>query len=161
MERQSCSASDSQSVSDIHKVLHEICADYSYIDNPLTSREESILGFPTCVQLVEYTLALREKSLIHRVRWSEMAALLGAPYDAQITWRWFSNRLEQGCWARFMNGPRDGGLQDGECEALVNVLRRHTGDQQCFFRFSPIAYIYFRLRFPYCVEELLTNCKNF
>src|SRR5438128_2160094 len=71
------------------KILHEICADYSYIDNPLTSEEEAILGFPNCAPLVEYTLALREKSPNYRVRWSDVAALLGVPYDAQITYRWF------------------------------------------------------------------------
>ncbi len=123
------------------KIFHEFCANYSYVDNPLTPTEEAILGFPKCAQLIDYTLALREKSPDHRSRWSEMAALLGAPYQAQTTFRWFLNRLEQGCWARYLNGPADGALEDYECEALVNVLKRHTGGQECFFRFSEIAFV--------------------
>src|SRR4051794_22396245 len=53
------------------KIFHEFCANYSYIDNPLTSTEETILGFPKCSRLTDYTLALREKGSDRRIRWSE------------------------------------------------------------------------------------------
>jgi len=86
-----------------------------------------------------------------------MAALLGAAYETQTTLPWFFRRLEEGCWSRYVSGPADGTLQDHEREALVNVLRRHTGGQDCFFRFSEIAYVTkpeFPLLFRGTVDEL-------
>jgi hypothetical protein len=142
------------------KIFHEFCANYSYIDNPLTSTEETILGFPKCSRLTDYTLALREKGSDRRIRWSEMATLLGAPYEAQATFSWFYSRLQQGCWARYIEGPADGALQDHECEALVNALKRHTGSQKCFFRFSEIAFL-IRPEFPLLYEGTLDELQGF
>jgi hypothetical protein len=123
------------------KILHQFEADYDYFDNPLDSKEEIILGFPKCNELRQYLQHHRIQGAKSRIRWSEMAAVLGVPYVSDITHAWFRSRLEPGCWPRYIRGPDDGALQDFEIDEVVRILQGYTGNQACYFRFSEIYFL--------------------
>jgi len=63
---------------------------------------------------------------------------------------------EPECWPRFLGGPDDAGLNAEELSALVSVLQAVARNQDCFFRFSEIAFIGTDKPIQFCgpVDEL-------
>jgi hypothetical protein len=119
------------------KVLHRIDARYETIDNPLSPSEIAILKIPPCEKLKSFVIARREQSLGTRVRWKDLANLLGVPFTPEINVSWYRKKLEDGwCWPAFLGGPSDAVLGDGCFDELISLLDRCTGDQSFFFRFS-------------------------
>src|SRR5215468_1810029 len=80
------------------KILHQIDASYQNIDNPLTEHEVSILKIPACVKLRSFVDGLRREGRGPRIRWRELAQLLGVPFEAEICHEWFRVSMEEpGC----------------------------------------------------------------
>jgi hypothetical protein len=124
------------------KILHSIEASYKYIDNPLTERENEILKIPKCEELRPFVERLKAEGLGARIRWRTLAHLLNVPYQAEICHKWFGTTMkEPGCWSRLLVGPDEGSLSDEELLEVVSILSAFTNDQDCFFRFSEIAFI--------------------
>jgi hypothetical protein len=124
------------------KILHRIDARYENIDHPLTDREISILKIPPCTKLRSFVERLRKEDRGPRIRWRDLAQLIGVPFDAGICHEWFRARMEDpGCWPRFLFGPDDGTLNAEELSALLSVLQPHSGNCEIFFRLSKIAFI--------------------
>ncbi len=123
------------------KIFHRIDANYEYIDNPLTPREEEIVQIPPCIELRSFIINLRTQHRGTRLKWKEIADVLGVPFQPELTHGWYRAKLEPGCWPRYLYGPSDGTLASEECNAAVSILRPFTGTQTCFFRFSEIPFI--------------------
>lgn len=142
------------------KILHQIDASYKNIDNPLTEGEVSLLKIPLCTKLRLFVEGRRQESRGPRIRWSELARLLGVPFEAGICHQWFRAAMEEpGCWPRFLGGPDDGGLNAEELSALLSVLHPVAGSQDCFFRFSEISFIGTDRPIQFC--GLLAELSNF
>jgi hypothetical protein len=145
------------------KILHQIDASYKIIDNPLTEREIPILKIPACTKLRSFVDRLRKEGRGPRIRWGELAQLLGVPFEAEICHEWFRVSMEEpGCWPRFLSGPDDASLRAEEQSALLSVLQPFTGNQNCFFRFSEIAFIATDrpIQFSGTLEELCAFLAN-
>ena len=124
------------------KILHSIGANYENVDNPLTDRENAILKTPTCRELKSFVEALRSERRGPRIRWVELARLFGVPFQSEICHEWFRIMTrEPGCWPRFLFGPGEGILSTEELSEVTPILAEVTGKQDCFFRFSEIAFI--------------------
>lgn len=124
------------------KILHTIEATYKNIDAPLTERENVILKIPKCKELRSFVERLREERRGARIRWKTLAQLLGVAFQTEICHEWFRTTMEEaGCWPRFLVGPGEGFLNDQELPEVVSILGALTGSQDCFFRFSEIAFI--------------------
>jgi hypothetical protein len=126
------------------KILHSIEASYKNIDDPhpLTEREIAILKIPPCTKLRSFVESLRKEGRGPRIRWTSLAHLLGVPFGPEICHEWFRATMEEpGCWPRFLYGPGEGNLNDEESSQILSILRTFTGGQDCFFRFSEIAFI--------------------
>lgn len=123
------------------KVFHRIDAYYENVDNPLTASEIAILKIPPCEELKSLVEGRRAKAQGSRIRWKEVAELLGVPFAPEINHEWYRKRLAEGCWPRFLRGPDDGLLEPEECTELVSVQRPFTGSGECFFRFAEMPFI--------------------
>ena len=124
------------------KILHTIEATYKNIDAPLTERENEILQIPRCKELRSFVERLREERRGTRIRWKKLADLLSVPFQAEICHEWFRTTMEKPeCWPRFLVGPSEGFLSAEELSEVVSVLDYYTNRQDCFFRFSEIAFI--------------------
>lgn len=124
------------------KILHRIEARYENIDNRLSAREISLLEGPSCMKLRSFVESLREQRRGPRIKWKTLAQLLRVPFEPEICHEWFRASLkEPACWPRFLYGPAEGNLNAEEVSEVVSVLRRFTGDQDCFFRFSAMPFI--------------------
>jgi hypothetical protein len=124
------------------KILHGIEATYKSIDNPLTERENAILKIPKCKELRSFVEKLREEHRRARIRWQTLAQLLDVPFQTEICHEWFRTTMkEPGCWPRFLIGPGAGFLNAEELSEFVSILGPFTNSQDCFFRFSEIAFI--------------------
>ena len=145
------------------KILHQIDARYENIDNPLTEREISILKIPACTKLRSFVDRLRKEGRGPRIRWRELAQVLGVPFGPEICHEWFRVNMETSeCWPRFLSGPDDASLSAEELSALLSVLQPFTGNQNCFFRFSEIAFIATDrpIQFSGTLEELCAFLAN-
>lgn len=74
-----------------------------------------------------------------RVRWSELARRLDVSWHAELQLGDFSRCFPGGCWPRSLSGPQEGELDEESAAGLVDVLRRFTGDEPCFFRWWFLA----------------------
>ena len=118
------------------KILHRIEPNYSYIDNPLTERENVILKIPPCNKLRSFVESLRKERQDQRIRWTTLAQLLNVPFAPEVCHEWFRTNLEDtACGPRFLCGPDDGNLCPDELAEVLSVLIRFTGRQDCYFRF--------------------------
>jgi hypothetical protein len=125
------------------KILHRITANYENIDKPLSNREIAILRTPPCTELRSFVDALRSKGEGLRIRWQKIAELLRMPFSSEICHDWFRKRLgDPACWPRFLYGPLEGSMDSEELSEVVSLLRRFTGEQECFLRFAPIPLAY-------------------
>lgn len=123
------------------KVLHSIHPRYEFIDNPLSESETAVLRIPSCEPLKSFVEAKRADPTGTRVRWKQLAELLGVPFAPAIKHEWYRKKLEEPwCWPRLLSGPDDGWLADDECQALVSVLKAVTNAEECLFRFSDIPF---------------------
>lgn len=121
------------------EVLHWTDACYSDIDNPLSPSENSILKITPCEPLRSFIQHRRAQSLPNRIRWSELAELLGVPFVPGICSEWFRNKLsDPWCLSRFLCGSIEGRKE--ECAALVSSLKQADGNDEVFFRFSDIQF---------------------
>jgi hypothetical protein len=117
------------------KILHRVEANYKYIDNPLSEREDAILKIPSCKKLRSFVENLRKKGRGPRIRWSTLAHLMGVPFAPEICHEWFQASMEPGCWPRCLFGPADGNLCAEELSEVLSLLAPFTGKQDCYFRF--------------------------
>jgi hypothetical protein len=125
------------------KILHEIDATYKNIDAPLSERENEILKIPKCKVLASFVERLRVEHQGARIRWKTLAQLLGVPFQREICHEWFRTTMEEaGCWPRFLIGPSEGYLNAIELTEVVSILGHFTHEQDCFFRFSEIAFVW-------------------
>jgi len=125
------------------KILHSIEAMYANIDDlhSLTEREAEILKIPACAELRSFVENLRKQGQTPRVRWATLAHVIGVPFAPEICHEWFRRAMREAeCWGRFLYGPGEGTLVMEEVSAMVSILRAFTGAQDCYFRFSPIAF---------------------
>ena len=123
------------------KVFHHIDAYYENIDKPLTPIEIDILKIPPCEQLKSLVEGRRAKGQGSRIRWREVAEVLGVPFAPEISQEWYRERLAEGCWPRFFCGPDEGLLGAEECTELVSVLQPFADSSGCFFRFAEMPFI--------------------
>jgi hypothetical protein len=124
------------------KILHTVEVNYQNIDAPLTERENEILNIPKCKELRSFVERLRVERLSARIRWKTLAQLLGVPFQTEICHEWFRATMDEpGCWPRFLVGPSEGYLNAEELPEVVSILSHFTDSQDCFFRFSEIAFI--------------------
>jgi hypothetical protein len=124
------------------KILHTIEADYKNIDNPLSEREIAILKIPPCKKLGTLVESLRKERRGPRVKWQTLAQLYFVPFAAEICLEWFNQKIDEpGCWPRLLSGPDEGNLRAEEFSEMLSILRAFVGVQDCFFRFSEIAFI--------------------
>ena len=117
------------------KILHRITVNYQHIDHPhpFTEREIAILKIPPCPEMRSFVQTKREKGEDPRIRWKEIANYLGVPFEPQICHEWFrASMKEPACWPRFLYGPDEGNLDHEELTEIVSILRRFTGQQECF-----------------------------
>jgi hypothetical protein len=122
------------------RILHRIDAYYENIDNPLSPAEIAILGIPPCEPLRSFVEDRRANSMGTRVRWRELAELLDVPLAPGISGAWFSEKLEENCWPRFLRPGKQWPTGE-ECAALVSALKLVGSKDECFFRFSDIPFI--------------------
>ena len=122
------------------KILHQIDANYKYLDNPLSSAEEKLLNVPRCNELVQLIQKHRAENSL-RVRWRELADLYQLPYQRNINLEWFQGKIEQGCWPRYLAGPNEGQLGSEEFERLCSLLNPFTNGQTLYVRWAEIPFI--------------------
>ena len=124
------------------KMLHTIDATYENIDAPLTEHENEILKIPKCNVLRSFVEKLRQECQGTRIRWKTLAQLMGVPFQTEICHEWFRTTMgEPSCWPRLLVGPSEGFLNAKELPEVVSILDHFTLSQDCFFRFSEIAFI--------------------
>jgi hypothetical protein len=126
------------------KILHGITANYQHIDHPhpFTEKEIAILKIPPCLEMRSFVQTKREKGDGPRIRWKEIAAYLGVPFEPQICHEWFrASMKEPECWPRFLYGPAEGNLDHEELSEIVSILRPFAGQQECFVRFAEIPLV--------------------
>lgn len=124
------------------KILHGIEANYEHIDNPLSDRENAILNIPKCDKLKSFITNLRKERQGTRIRWRELSDLFGVPFKTEICLEWFRTTMDEpSCWGRLLYGPGEGQLNSEELAEIVPILRHFANGQDCFFRFSEIAFI--------------------
>jgi hypothetical protein len=124
------------------KILHTVEANYANIDHPLTDRENVVLGIPSCDELKSFVETLRREHLGPRIRWQDLAKLLGVPFQAEICHEWFRTIMtEPSCWSRLLSGPGEGFLDAEAFLEVVRILSPSVGNQECFFRFAEIPFI--------------------
>lgn len=122
------------------RILHRVDAYYENIDNPLSASEIAILKIPSCEPLKSFVEQRRAEGRGTRVRWKELAALLGVPFAPEISGAWYRKKLEEGCWPRFLRPGRVWPIGD-ECKELASALGPFAESGDCFFRFSDIPFI--------------------
>lgn len=124
------------------KILHRITAKYENIDHPLSDREIALLRIPPCTELRSFVESKRDNEERPRVRWKELAELLGVPFEREICHEWFRASLrDPTCWPRFLYGPDEGNLDYEELSTLLSLFRLFTGEQECFLRFAAIPFM--------------------
>jgi len=124
------------------KILHRITANYEHIDRPLSDREIALLRIPHCTELRSFVEGKRDKGEGPRIRWKELAELLGVPFEREICTEWFRASLKDpACWPRLLYGPNEGSLEYEELSEVLSLLRPFTGKQECFLRFAEIPFI--------------------
>jgi hypothetical protein len=138
------------------KILHGIEATYENIDHPLTETENAVLKIPSCNELKLFVEKLREEGHGPRIRWKELARLFGVPFQAEICYEWFRTTMEEPGWPRFLIGPGEGFLNSEELSEVIPILSAVTGNRDCFFRFSEIAFIATKKPILFCgvLDEL-------
>jgi hypothetical protein len=104
------------------RILHRIDAYYENIDNPLSPAEIAILGIPPCEPLRSFVEDRRANSMGTRVRWRELAELLDVPLAPEISGAWFSKKLGEACWPRFLRPGKQWPTGE-EYGALVSALK--------------------------------------
>jgi len=122
------------------RILHRIDAYYENIDNPLSPAEIAILGIPPCEPLRSFVEDRRANAMGTRVRWRELAELLDVPLAPEISGAWFSKKLGEACWPRFLRPGKQWPAGE-ECGALVSALKIVGTKDECFLRFSDIPFI--------------------
>lgn len=123
------------------KILHRVDAHYEFIDNSLSPSEIAILKIPTCEPLKSLVEQRRSDSRGTRIKWYELAGLLGVPFAPEICHDWYLKNLEDGwCWPRLLHGPSDGTLSQEELTELISTLESTTEIEDCFCRFSDIPF---------------------
>ena len=124
------------------KILHRITANYENIDHPLSERETALLRISPCTKLRSFVETKRDKGEGPRVRWKELAELLGVPFESEICHEWFRTSLRAPtCWPRFLYGPDEGNLDYEALSDLLSLLSPDTGEQECFLRFAAIPFV--------------------
>jgi hypothetical protein len=124
------------------KILHTIDATYKNIDASLSERENEILKIPKCEVLRSFIERMRVENQGTRIRWKTLAQLLGVPFKTEICHEWFRTIMDKPeCWPRLLVGPGEGCLNASELAEVSSILGNFTHDQDCFFRFSEIAFI--------------------
>ncbi len=124
------------------KILHRIDANYTDIDTPLSEKEVVLLQIPRCEKLRSLIETARREGTEPRLRWETLARAFGVPYQPEICHEWFRKSMtEPGCWPRLLFGPGEGSLSPGELAAVLSTLQIFTPPQDCYFRFSEIAFI--------------------
>ncbi len=120
------------------KLLHSIEANFTYLNNPLTSSEEVLLGFSDCEPIRSLVSTSRSR-LTQRLRWSEIASALCLPYTAELNIEWCRKRLQPGCWPRYISGPNEGVLLPEEASRLIEVLSPHTMEEPITCRLADMS----------------------
>jgi hypothetical protein len=123
------------------KVLHPIGASYEFVDHPLSPAENEILNIPSCEPLRSFVINRRANPAGERIKWKELADLLGVPFAPAICHEWYRKKMEDPwCWPRLLSGPGEGSLRAEDCKELASVLEAFTEGQDCFFRYSDIPF---------------------
>lgn len=116
------------------KILHRITAKYENIDNPLIDREIALLKIPSCSELRRFVETLREKGEGPKIRWRQLAELLGVPFGAEICHEWFRQSLAgPTCWSRFLFGPDEGNLDSEELDEVIRFFSPLQAGKNRFF----------------------------
>lgn len=123
------------------KIFHRLEANYSYMDNPLSPEEEELLSIPKCGALRALIQRLRTGEEHVRIWWKDVAHMLDLPFVQEISDEWFRERLEQGCWPRYIHGPGGGYLEPEEYSELVSALSQGNADLDCFFRLPEMRFL--------------------
>ena len=123
------------------KIYHRLDAHYENIDYPLSDEEIDILKISRCAPLRTLVQRVRMRNEGTRVRWREVADLLGLPFIPGLSDDWFRARLEPGCWPRYIYGPGEGYLEPDEYSEIASLLLSEGYSQECFYRLAEIPYI--------------------
>jgi len=123
------------------KIFHRLDAHYENIDHPLSDEEIAILKIPSCTPIRTLVERVRMRNGSTRVRWREVADLLGLPFIPSLSDDWFRARLEPGCWSRYIYGPGEGTLEPDEYAEIASVLSDEKQLQDCFYRLAEVPYV--------------------
>ncbi len=120
------------------KVLHGIEANFAYLEKPLSTEEETLVRFAKCQPLRLLLDKVRQRESTN-ISWCEIATALDLPYAPELSFEWCLQRLEQGCWARYISGPCDGVLTPEEAAPLLATLKQFTAPQPLTFRLAELS----------------------
>ncbi len=76
---------------------------------------------------------------LRSISWRELAKKYSVVFNEGITGNAFQRGMPDGKWPRYLIGPAAGELTNGMTQALVDLLKPYTTNEDCFFYFWCLA----------------------